>query len=235
MVNVLHLPNDSVYNSEITSTNMLTRSRNPYNSSIRLFFSFLWSSPLSVFFSMLMNAVSALSQTLPSVYIGAALDILFKKGFSNDFLFYCIVIIVLGFIYVFSAFSANYLFGITAYACERDIRQNFFDTIQNDSLTFQDTHNTSKLLSMGITEITQLRTGIHPAMRMVTSAIFSILLTIWLLGQIELSYSIVTIVGSIIYFFFAYHYASQISKVRYNRANAIGTLTESSQEVFSGI
>lgn len=231
----MHLSKDSKNFNPINNINRSRIIKNPYTSSKRLFFSFLWDHPYIVIFSMTMTFVSSLCQTLVPVITGIVLGILTNNGFSNIFLLYCMIIVILGFIYVFSAFFANYYFGITAYACERDIRQNFFDIIQNDSLTFHDTHNTSKLLSTGITEITQLRNGIQPAMRMVVSAIFSILITIVFLSQIKLSYSVLVIIGSIIYFYFAYHYSARISKVRYNRANAIGDLTESSQEIFRGI
>ncbi|MFW9929334.1 MAG: ABC transporter ATP-binding protein, partial [Candidatus Thorarchaeota archaeon] len=211
------------------------KTKKRFKSGNHLFFAFITKHPFLVIFSLIMSAFSALTLTLPSVFTGQALDILANEHFNRNFIINCILIFSSGLAYLGSTFLASYGFGVTAFAYERDIRQEFFDTIQNNSLTFHDSHNASKLLSMGVTEVQQMRFGLHPSMRMVTQAVFSIILAIYILFSIDWIQGLVMTVGSLIYFYFVFVYSKKVAIIRTQRADSIGTLTEDSQEIFRGI
>ncbi len=206
-----------------------------YRSGKHLFFSFFWNTPSLIAISLIFMLVSSLTRTYPAVLIGEAFDVLYEDGFENQFILTTVLIIIVSIVNFTSSFLANYVFGVTAFAYERDVRQEFFDVIQSHSLTFHDEQNSSKLLSMGMTEISQMRMGIMPSMRMIINAIFSIIITVFFLTQIQVYYGIIALLGFIIYFFFAYRYSRRIAPVRRNLANSIGELTEASQEIFRGI
>ncbi|MFX1533875.1 MAG: ABC transporter ATP-binding protein [Promethearchaeota archaeon] len=220
-----------------------------YRSGRHLFLSFFWKNPTLIAISIIMSVLASFAQTVPSVLIGMALDILVTSGFGQEFIFTIFLLIVIALLFAFSMASAGYAFGITAFAYERDVRQEFFDRIQEHSLTFHDEHNSSRLLAMGMTEISQMRMGLNPSMRMLTTSVISIFFTLFFLYNIGPTYSLatpignfnlpifasITAIGLIIYFILAYNYARRIVVVRENLANSVGELTESSQEIFRGI
>ncbi|MFX0113583.1 MAG: ABC transporter ATP-binding protein [Candidatus Hodarchaeota archaeon] len=211
------------------------KSAKRYRSGRFLFLSFFWKNPILILFSLVMNVFAALFVVAPAVLTGIGIDALEREGFSEKFILICSLIVVVAFFYLITAFLANYSFGITAFAYERDIRQEFFDVIQSHSMTFHNEYNSSRLLSMGMTEISQLRMGLHPSMRILTQTMFSMLLTIFLLFAIHPSYALIFLIGMPIYLFFSYRYSQRIAPIRNQLANEIGSLTESCQEIFRGI
>ncbi|MFX1512231.1 MAG: ABC transporter transmembrane domain-containing protein, partial [Promethearchaeota archaeon] len=206
-----------------------------YRSGHHLFYSFFWKSPLLILFSLVMNIFSAIFTLAPAVLTGIAIDILSEEGFGDKFILTCGLIIITGLLYLFTSFAANYSFGITAFRYERDVRQEFFDVIQSHSMTFHHENNSSRLLSMGMTEISQIRHGLHPSMRILTQSFFGMLGTLLLLTQINIFYGVIILIGIPLYFYLAYRYSSKIGPIRNELANEIGSLTESCQEIFRGI
>ncbi|MFX0093627.1 MAG: ABC transporter ATP-binding protein [Candidatus Hodarchaeota archaeon] len=220
-----------------------------YRSGRHLFLSFFWKSPVLIGFSLFMNVIASFAQTVPAVLIGTSLAILTTNGFGQEFILSCLLIVGISLVSMVASASAGYAFGVTAFAYERDVRQEYFDVIQGHSLTFHDEHNSSRLLATGMTEITQLRMGLNPSMRMLTQSIISIFFTLFFLYNIGPKYDLttpignfslpifasITAIGLIIYFVLAYGYSRRIIVVRENLANSIGRLTEASQEIFRGI
>jgi len=209
--------------------------RTKYRSGNHLFISFFWKKPSYIIFSLIMNIFAAGFNILPAVLLGRAIDILEAKGFGTDFLLVCGAIVIAGVFFLLTSFGANYSFALTAFAFERDIRQEFFDVIQEHSMTFHNEFNSSKLLSMGMTEISQMRMGLHPSMRILTQTFFSMIMMVFLLSAIQPFYGLIIALGIPVYFFFAYRYARKIGPIRNQLANEIGMLTESCQEIFRGI
>ncbi|MHA2295188.1 MAG: ABC transporter ATP-binding protein [Candidatus Hodarchaeales archaeon] len=222
---------------EKTLTLMKPTSERRYRSGNHLFYSFFWKKPSYIIFSLVMNVFSSTFTIAPAVLTGMAIGILDDptKGFGEEFIFTGILIIVSGILFLIFSFLANYSFAITAFAYERDVRQEFFDVIQSHSMTFHNEYNSSKLLSMGMTEISQMRMGLHPSMRMLSQTLFSMLLTVLLFFETGTFYGLIISIGTPLYFFFAYRYARKIGPIRNQLANEIGSLTESCQEVFRGI
>ncbi|MHA2273889.1 MAG: ABC transporter ATP-binding protein [Candidatus Hodarchaeales archaeon] len=210
-------------------------SKRRYRSGKHIFFSFFWKNPLLILFSLVMNVFAALFALAPAILTGTAIDVLDNEGFHDEFIIICLLIIVAGILYFVTSFLANYSFGITAFAYERDIRQEYFDVIQSHSMTFHNEFNSSRLLSMGMTEISQMRHGLHPSMRILTQSLFSMALTVVFLTQIQLNFGLIVIIGIPLYFLFAYRYSAKIAPIREQLANEIGSLTESCQEIFRGI
>ncbi|MFW9992431.1 MAG: ABC transporter ATP-binding protein [Candidatus Odinarchaeota archaeon] len=206
-----------------------------YKSGNHLFFSFLWKKPSYIIFSMFMNLFSSAFTIAPAVLTGVAIDTLTEEGFGNKFIITCMLIIIAGVLFLVTSFLANYAFAITAFAYERDVRQEFFDVIQEHSMTFHNEFNSSKLLSMGMTEISQMRMGLHPSMRILSGTFISMIMTVLLLYRTQSLYGIIVSIGIPIYFFFAYRYARKIGPVRNRLANEIGNVTEACQEIFRGI
>lgn len=211
-------------------------SQTTYRSGRHLFFSFFTKNYLILSVSILLNLFSSIAQLIPAIIIGKALGILVVEGFSQNFIFTALILLAVGALnYVFS-FVSNYSFAITAFAFERDIRQEYFDKIQEHSLTFHDENNSSKLLSLGMTEISQIRMGLNPSMRLLIQSLFSMIFVLYFMTNIFENQIIwITAAVFVIYYIFAYRYARSIAPVRRKLAESIGELTESSQEIFRGI
>ncbi|MFX1251790.1 MAG: ABC transporter ATP-binding protein [Promethearchaeota archaeon] len=220
-----------------------------YRSGRFLFLSYFWKNPVLIGLSIILSVVAGFAQTVPAVLIGNALGILLTIGFGQEFIFWSLSIVGVSIVSMVASATSGYAFGITAFAYERDIRQEFFDVIQGHSLTFHDEQNSSRLLAMGMTEVSQMRMGLNPSMRMLATTLISVFFTLLFLFNIGPKYELVTPIGNfnlpiftsitaiglIIYFILAYNYARRIIVVRENLANSVGRLTEASQEIFRGI
>lgn len=224
-------------NMGMDSLNNITLSKKTkYRSGTMLYLSFFWKNPWLLTLSILFNIISSVLRMAPAIFIGMALDELILNGFSSQFTIIGLQLIGIGALSYGSSFISNYAFAITAFAYERDIRQEYFDSIQNHSLTFHDENNSSKLLAMGMTEISQLRQGIMPALRFVLQSFFSIAFVIYFLsGILDSQLTNLVIMTFIIYFIIAYIFASRIGPIRRKLANTIGDITETTQEIFRGI
>ena len=206
-----------------------------YRSGTTLFFSFYGKNKLALSIAFIFLITASLGQTLPAVLTGLALDELKLNGFGTQFLILSGSILLISLVYLIAGSISMYILFKVASVYERDIRQEYFDVIQSHSLTFHDENNSSKLLSMGMTEIQQMRMGIFPSQLMLFGSFFAILLSLWFLNEISPMYSIITITGVLVYIFFAYRVSRKISPVRRQLAIEVGNLTESSQEIFRGI
>jgi len=173
----------------------------------------------------------------PAILVGNALDLLLTSGkITTEFLILAGEIILSGILFYVISFMGLYIYITLGFSFERDIRQEYFDTIQEHSLTFHDENNSSKLLSMGMTEISQMRMGVMPAMRAITTNIFSVLIittSIYLLTDIQKASLAFT--GFVLYYILAIYQARRIIPIRTQLANTVGVLTEESQEIFQGI
>ena len=211
------------------------RKNTHYRSSVTMFFSIYRKSPIILLIAIIFLLLTSLGQTLPAILTGLALGELEINGFTNDFLIFSGLIVLFSFMFVVAGFIGSYSFYKAGAAFERDIRQESFDVIQEHSLSFHDNENSSQLLSKLTNEITQMRAGIFPSQRMLIATCFAIILTLYFLYQISPFYSTITLIGIIIYAYFAFIVARKINPVRRNLAIEIGNLTESSQEIFRGI
>jgi ATP-binding cassette subfamily B protein len=164
-----------------------------------------------------------------------ALEVLDKDGFTQQFIDISLLMIAVAIFSFGFTFISNYSWTIAAFRFERDTRQEFFDTIQAHSMTFHDEIDSSELLSMAMNEISQMRMGINPSLRMLSSSFLSMVFTLIAFYVFDPLYFAIVIIGFPIYFVMVVRYASRIGPVRKELANRLAIVTRDSQEIFRGI
>jgi ATP-binding cassette subfamily B protein len=128
-----------------------------------------------------------------------------------------------------------YLWADTSFKVQRDMRQEFYEIIQEHSMAFFDVNDSGVILSMGMNEINQIRMAYHPSIRMLMGSIFTIGITTWLVY--EYNWIIGVVLGStfVIYLIIAWLYAARVGPIRQKLATDLGDLSSLSQEMFKGI
>ncbi|MCK5183259.1 MAG: ABC transporter ATP-binding protein, partial [Candidatus Heimdallarchaeota archaeon] len=215
-----------------------------YKSANQWFWSGLVRYPGLMFTSMFIIILNAVISVLPGILLGLALDIL---AAGDDYL-----VAVVGSIagaallsWLTASLSA-YLWSLSSYRFERDIRQEFFDVVQNHSMAFHDEHDSGVLLSMGMGETNQSRCAFTPSLRHLINSMLSIIVVcIYFFIRIPIGTKIIGvadwrigigIVSSfIIYLVLAWIYARRIGPIRKELATELGNVSSSSQETFRGI
>ncbi len=206
-----------------------------YNSATHWYLSFLWRSPGLVLLSLGISLISVFLTLFPSILLGQAFSILQSEGFSQTFLLICLGIIVTALLSFGITFVANYSWTIAAFRYERDIRQEFFDIIQEHSMTFHDEIDSSSLLSMAMNEISQMRMGVNPSMRMLSSSFLSMIFITIIFLAFDPIYFLIALFGFPLYLFLVVRYAAVIGPIREELASRLAVVTRDSQEIFRGI
>jgi ATP-binding cassette subfamily B protein len=209
--------------------------------------------PLSIGLATILTVISTLLVTIPSVIVGFAVDELEVVGLSAQFTFYVWLIVGLGLVYMVMYFVVGYIWAIVTLSWERDARQDFFEVLQDYSMTFHDEVDSKRLLSVAMQDISWVRFSLNPAMRNILAGIASIMITGVFLSIIDQTpglivlfvipfinvpigiFSMIIIVGTPIYLVFAYRYAKAVEPVRRQRSEDMETLTSRTQGVFQGI
>jgi len=217
-----------------------------YRSMNQWFWSGLTRYPGLMFSSIFLLLVNAVISILPGMLLGLGIDILKSQGYGRTFIIVVSSIIGAALIGWLSSFLSGYLWGVASYRFERDIRQEFFDAVQEHSMAFHDEHDSGVLLSMAMNETNQIRFAYHPSIRQVISSFLSILLTTsyffiripvgseyvgvgnWQIG-LMISF------GFVLYILLAWHYARRIGPIRRSLAVELGNVSSASQETFRGI
>ena len=209
--------------------------------------------PMSISFATILTVVSIFLVTVPMVIVGLAVDELELVGLSPQFMFFVWLIIGLGLIYMGMYFLVGYIWAIVTLQWERDARQDFFESLQNYSMTFHDEVDSKKLLSVAMQDISWVRFSLNPAFRNILGGFAQIAITgvflslidqtpglivFFIIPIIDVPVGIFTsliIIGIPVYLFFAYRYANAIEPVRRNRSESMENLTSRTQGVFQGI
>jgi len=192
---------------------------------------------------MLVNAVIAI---LPSMFLGLGIDILASQGFGQKFIWIILAIVGSAFLTWGTSFLSAYLWGLAGYRFERDIRQEFFDVVQENSMAFHDVNDSGVLLSMGMNETNQIRFAYHPSMRHLINSFLSIIMSnIYFFIRIPVGSNFIGVgkweiglgiaLGFIIYIILAWVYAARIGPVRRELATELGNVSSATQEAFRGI
>ena len=184
---------------------------------------------------MIVSLISAALMIAPSLLLGMALEILDKDGFTQQFINTSLLMIVVAVLSFAFTFITNYSWTIAAFRFERDTRQEFFDTIQAHSMTFHDEIDSSELLSMAMNEISQMRMGINPSMRMLSSSLLGMIFTLIAFYFFDPFYFLIVLIGFPIYVVLIIRYAGIIGPIREELANRLAIVTRDSQEIFRGI
>ena len=194
-------------------------------------------------FFILVNSVISV---IPSILFGLAIDFLINDGYGRNFIIIIVAMIGAALLTWGTSFLSSYLWTLASYRYERDIRQEFFDVIQEHSMAFHDEHDSGRLLSMGMNETAQMRFAINPSLRHLISSSLSIVLTcVYFFIRIEIGSKAIGIGnwqiglgvcgGFVLYFILAWIYAARIGPVRKELAIELGNVSSTSQETFRGI
>ncbi|MBN1329901.1 MAG: ABC transporter ATP-binding protein [Candidatus Heimdallarchaeota archaeon] len=217
-----------------------------YKSARQWFWSGLIRYPGLMITSSILILITALITVLPSVLLGLGIDFLATQGFGQKFIWIILAIVGLAFLIWGTTFLSSYLWGLAGYRFERDIRQEFFDVVQENSMAFHDVNDSGVLLSMGMNETNQIRFAYHPSMRHLINSILSIIMTnIYFFIRIPVGSNFIGVgkweiglgiaLGFIIYFILAWIYATRIGPVRRELATELGNVSSATQEAFRGI
>ncbi len=208
-----------------------------YRSATHWYLSFLWRSPGLVIISLVTSLISGFLNIAPSLLLGVAFSILTDptEGFTLQFILVCIVIIGAALVAFAFTFVTNYTWTIAAFRFERDARQEFFDIIQEHSMTFHDEIDSSSLLSMAMNEISQMRMGVNPSMRMLSGSLLTMVFISITFYAFDARYFVIALIGFPIYLVLAIRYSRTIGPVRKELANRLAVVTRDSQEIFRGI
>ena len=217
-----------------------------YKSAIGWFWSGLVRYPglmISSWFIMVINSFVAI---LPGILLGLGIDILDTNGFGMQFIWIIIAIIGAALITWGTSFLSSYFWGLASYRFDRDLRQEFFDVVQEHSMAFHDEHDSGVLLSMAMNEINQMRFAFNPSLRhLVNSSLSIILTTSYFFIRITIGSEIIGVgnwqiglgisLGFILYFILAWQYSAKIGPVRRELATELGNVSSATQEAFRGL
>ncbi|MCK4757174.1 MAG: ABC transporter ATP-binding protein [Thermoplasmata archaeon] len=160
---------------------------------------------------------------------------------TPEFVGLCWLILAFALLLFVTYIVVGFAFAIMTLRWERDARQEFFEVIQNNSMTFHDQVDSKQMLAVAMQDIRWVRFSLNPALRNIIMAIGSLIIASVLLAWIDISQGlfpilgIIVAIGSPLYLFFAYRYAVAIEPVRRVRSEQNEKLTAVSQEVFRGI
>ena len=213
-------------------------------------------------FAMILTVISTLLVTIPSLIIGMAVDELVQADgvtpeltLSPLFITLVWLIIGLGLLYMGLYFIVGYVWAIVTLRWERDARQDFFEALQDYSMTFHDEVDSKRLLAVAMQDISWVRFSLNPALRNLAGSFISFGITVIILIQIDFrpalqnflvlnlggfsipiyGFALIMIVGTPIYLAFSYRYANAIEPVRRKRSEDMEKLTAITQGVFTGI
>ena len=196
--------------------------------------------------SIFIRLIYALITLLPSILIGLGIDYLIDVGYGQEFITIVFLIIGAAILSWFVSFISSFLWVIASYRFERDIRQEFFGTVQEHSMAFLDKYNSANLLSYGMNETGQIRFAYEPAIRSLLDQFLKITITCsYFFFSISIGTEIVGIgnwqiglaisIGFIFYMFLAWKYAVRIEPIRQRLSIEQGNVSSATQEVFRGI
>jgi ATP-binding cassette subfamily B protein len=211
-----------------------------YKSAGRWFWSFFQRQPLMYGFALALLATSTYLTTKTIALVGDVLDVLLfdiNAGtiFSNEFNT-LIIRMVIYILISWVSFSLNiYIWADATFRVQRDMRQEFYEVIQDHSMAFYDVNDSGVILSMGMNEINQIRMAVHPGFRMLLSSMFTIIITTALLIQYSWIVGLVLALSFVIYLIIAWRYAAKVGPIRQKLATDLGDLSAISQEMFRGV
>jgi ATP-binding cassette subfamily B protein len=183
---------------------------------------------------------AALLTVLPGWFLGDATDALqyaldHGLGLTPTFVFYCLLILGIAGALFITILAVGYSFAIMTLRWERDARQEFFEVIQDNSMSFHDQVDSKQLLAVAMQDVRWVRFSLNPALRNIITALGSLVITSVFLYQVDIMLGLVMLVGAPLYLYFAYRYASKVEPVRRIRSKQNEVITAISQEVFRGI
>ena len=173
--------------------------------------------------------------TLPALVLGDAIDILETQGFTQAFINQVFLILLIAAALFITILLVGYAFAVITLRWERDARQEFFELVQENSMTFHDQIDSKLLLAVAMQDVRWVRFSLNPALRNIITAIGSLIISAFLLALIDVWLGVIMLIGAPLYLYFAYRYAVKVEPVRRARSEQNERITAVSQEVFRGI
>jgi ATP-binding cassette subfamily B protein len=205
---------------------------------------------------LLLTMVSSLLTVFPSVFVGSAATEIENTGTITPlFITYVWLIAVFALIYMGLFFVGGWVWATLTLRWERDARQDFFEALQVNSMTFHDEFDSKRLLAIAMQDIQWVRFSLNPALRNIATGLASFFITSVILIQMDwlpglstmftlqiggvtipiYGFTLIMVLGAPIYFIFSYRYANAIEPVRRQRSESNEELTSVTQGVFQGI
>jgi ABC-type multidrug transport system fused ATPase/permease subunit len=205
---------------------------------------------------LLLTMVSSLLTVFPSVFIGSATtEIENAHAITPLFMTYVWLIAIFALIYMGLFFVGGWVWATLTLRWERDARQDFFEALQVNSMTFHDEFDSKRLLAVAMQDIQWVRFSLNPALRNIATGLASFFITAVILIQMDwlpglntmftlqfggttipiYGFTLIMILGAPVYFTFSYRYANAIEPVRRLRSESNEELTSVTQGVFEGI
>ncbi|MGY5860322.1 MAG: ABC transporter ATP-binding protein [Candidatus Thorarchaeota archaeon] len=215
--------------------------------------------------ALILTVISTILVVIPSIFAGLAVNELLDPSdpdlltpalsLTPQFLFYVYLIIGLALLYMGLYFVVGWVWAIVTLRWERDARQDFFEALQEYSMTFHDEVDSKKLLSVAMQDISWVRFSLNPAIRNLAGGFISFGITILVLVQIDFQplmqnffvvsifgqsislpiYSLIMAIGTPLYLAYSYRFANAVEPVRRRRSEDMELLTARTQGVFQGI
>ena len=203
---------------------------------LKLFLSFFWRNPKLMTIALILLVITSFLVLLPAILIGRSLEILLTEGYTRQFLILASSIVLVAILNYLVSTLSNYYYAITAFALERDVRQEFFDSLVDSSMTFHDRNNSSQLLSLGLNEV-HFMSGGAMMVRFLIQSFISIVFVLVYFDRLfpSRAITVAVIIGFILYFILVFTHAAKIGPIRTELSNSLAALTEQSQEIFRGI
>ena len=212
--------------------------------------------------ALALTVLSTIILTIPTVIAGMAVNELIDPVTKDPLLFLTprfvqLVLVIAGLAaaYLVMYFVVGYAWATVTLRWERDARQDFFEALQEYSMTFHDEVDSKRLLSVAMQDITWVRFSLNPALRNLTAGLISFLITGIILAQIDFGpafqsflviqlggyslpvygFTLIMLIGTPLYLAFSYRYANAVEPVRRERSEDMEKLTAVTQGVFQGI
>jgi ABC-type multidrug transport system fused ATPase/permease subunit len=173
--------------------------------------------------------------TFPAIVIGNAINILEYEGFTQAFIMQVWIILGIAASLFVTILLVGYAFAVITLRWERDARQEFFELVQKNSMTFHDQVDSKQLLAVAMQDVRWVRFSLNPALRNIISAIGTLIIASIFLALMDIWLGLTVVIGAPLYLFFAYRYAVKVEPVRRSRSEQNERITSVSQEVFRGI
>ncbi|UCE09705.1 MAG: ABC transporter ATP-binding protein [Candidatus Thorarchaeota archaeon] len=200
--------------------------------------------PGAIAFAIIMTIISTLLITFPMVFLGFAVDELeASSAITPAFMSFVWYIVIVTLVYMVLYFGVGYVWALVTLRWERDARQEFFEILQENSMTFHDEIDSKRLLSVAMQDLNWVRLSLNPALRNIVGGLASFGITGILLALVDQQIgggglpvlTLLMLIGTPIYLIFAYKYASAVEPVRRKRSETMERMTSISQGVFAGI
>ncbi|MFW9852444.1 MAG: ABC transporter ATP-binding protein [Candidatus Thorarchaeota archaeon] len=213
---------------------------NKYKSARRWFWSFIRRQPLMYLTAAILLTGSTYLTTKTVALVGDVLDILLSdiaNGtiFSSEFNSQVLIMVIYILVGWVSLSLTVYIWADATFRVQRDMRQEFYEVIQDHSMAFYDVNDSGVILSYGMNEINQIRMAIHPGLRMLFSSLLTIIITTVLLFQYDWIVGLVLALSFIVYMIIAWFYAAKVGPIRQKLATDLADISAISQEMFRGV